>query len=164
MDSVVNYRQGSILKTLIQSAPPVIPAIIKANEIEPIPKPPNLPPECHWDPATGCDYYTCKVGDVLEDGTACERSCELDPICESGLCTRNKLYTKPSLPNGTYCANKYCEPGRCVWVHFDKPSSYYYPDYELSKSGPPWGPGYYKNPDICVQQDGSGGCNPDCCS
>ncbi|MDD3679247.1 MAG: cellulase family glycosylhydrolase [Candidatus Shapirobacteria bacterium] len=129
----------------------------------PIPKPDNLPDGCHWDPYVGgCDYYDCVVGETLSDGTICQRSCELDPICESGLCTRNKLYTKPYLPNGTYCPNKYCQPGECYWLHFRHPSSYYYPDQGLPESSYPWGPWYTKNPDVCTRGNNVG-CNPDCC-
>jgi len=136
----------------------------KENEqlIKPIPKPPNVSSGCHWDAAAGCDYYDCMVGEQLADGTICRRSCDLDPICESGLCTKNKLYTKPFLEDGTYCPNKQCHPGECYWIHFSHPSSYYYPDYDLPENGPPWGPFYTKNPDVCMKSDGMG-CNPDCC-
>lgn len=127
----------------------------------PIPKPDNLPDGCHWDYVSGCDYYDCVIGETLKDETICQRSCELDPVCESGLCTKNKLYTKPFLPDGTYCANKQCKPGQCHWEHYDRPSSYYYPDQDLPESGPPWGPRYTKNPDVCT--GGDIGCNPDCC-
>jgi len=130
--------------------------------IKPIPKPPNLLPGCHWDASAGCDYYDCMIGERLADGTICSRSCDLDPICESDLCTINKLYTKPFLEDGTYCPNKQCHPGECYRIHFSHPSSYYYPDYDLPKNGPPWGPFYTKNPDVCMRGDGMG-CNPDCC-
>lgn len=131
----------------------------------PIPKPPNLPPECHWNPAYGCDYYTCKVGEIMKDGTVCQRSCELDPVCESGLCTKNKLYTKPYLPDGTYCPDKQCSPGDCYWLHFDKPSSHYYDNLPAGfpQTGPPWGPFFTANPDVCTRGGGREGCNPDCC-
>jgi len=62
-------------------------------------------------------------------------------------------------------ADKQCNPGDCYWLHFDKPSSHYYDNLPAGfpQTGPPWGPFFTANPDICTRGGGREGCNPDCC-
>jgi len=135
---------------------------------EDIPKPSKVPPHCHWVGAYGCQYYTCKIGE--DEG--CERSCANDPLCEGGYCNsfQSLLAKDVYAPGGQYCPEKICKlGGTCHWMQFNKPSSYYYPEEDLPKFGPPWGPCFYANPNVCVKDGWSPwdgcivGCNPACC-
>lgn len=119
----------------------------------PKPKPPDTHELCQWD-GFGCHYYDpnyCQNHPEIEN-------CDECALCEGCLCLPTSLP-----PPGKFFCDPETDPehcdtsciGQCHWEFFEpNPAGGY-------------GPCYYQNPNVCLRNDGVGGCagicNAACC-
>jgi hypothetical protein len=153
----------------------------------PIPEPGSLPPYCHWNPAYGCDYYTCAYErDDQKGKDECVGCGEgKTPFCEDTgadkiYCNSKGLYLPKDVGS---CSRSACLTAgqNCTLKSEPISSKEYYRNHpeklgwteeqleQLPDDGPPYGPCLYANPDVCVHDGWSEWegciniCNHQCC-